>query len=176
MWMMLINVSKNICCTSYVQRPGLSIQWGSGRWAKNRHMYRSWLSSTISPPPQAVPEPTSFFLNHCPYITTCSVDSTIFHLLIIFQMFKLVLEINNKRGHKNKHVERLRIMLWRKPVAWGQEWGVGGFGDQRWWLSPPAEGQAVWRQALLIQKLTAPGKTQLLELGKPPRGCCYCCC
>ena len=82
--MMLINVSKNICCTSYVQRPGLRIQWGSGRWGKNRHMYRSWLSSTISPPPQAVPEPTSFFLNHCPYINACSVASTIFHLLIIF--------------------------------------------------------------------------------------------
>lgn len=82
--MMLINVSKNICCTSYVQRPGLSIQWGLGRWGKNRHMYRSWLSSTISPPPQAIPEPTSFFLNHCPYINACSVASTIFHLLIIF--------------------------------------------------------------------------------------------
>ena len=82
----------SICCTSYVQRPGLSIQWGSGRWAKNRHMYRSWLPSTISPPPQAVPDPTRFFLNHCPYITTCSLASTIFHLLIIFQMFKLVLE------------------------------------------------------------------------------------
>ena len=82
----------SICCTSYVQRPGLSIQWGSGRWAKNRHMYRSWLPSTISPPLQAVPYPTSFFLNHCPYITTCSLASTIFHLLIIFQMFKLVLE------------------------------------------------------------------------------------
>lgn len=84
MLMTIINVSKNICCTSYVQRPGLSIQWGSGRWAKNRHLYRSWLSSTISPPAQAVPEPTSFFLNHCPYITTCSVASTIFHLLITF--------------------------------------------------------------------------------------------
>ena len=82
--MMLINVSKNICCTSYVQRPGLSIQWGLGIWGKNRHMYRSWLSSTISPPPQAIPEPTSFFLNHCPYINACSVAFTIFHLLIIF--------------------------------------------------------------------------------------------
>lgn len=89
MWMMFINVSKNICYTNYVQSLGLSIQQGWGGWGRDRHMSKSWLSSTILLCSIICTRTYhSCFCNHCPYLATCSaaatIASTIFHLLIIF--------------------------------------------------------------------------------------------
>lgn len=87
--MMFINVSKNICYTNYVQSLGLSIQQGWGGWGRDRHMSKSWLSSTILLCSIICTRTYhSCFCNHCPYLATCSaaatIASTIFHLLIIF--------------------------------------------------------------------------------------------
>lgn len=84
---MFINVSNNICCTNYIEGPGLSIQSGRGAGVEGRE------SDTWASPDTDQPHSTSVCAGAlhsglcgpclCSLPAAATIASTTFHLLII---------------------------------------------------------------------------------------------